>query len=214
MSEHEERENVLIGHIAEVLRAPEPTAPDFTARLMAVVNAVSRSALALAGAQSGARAGARVWWRRRRTIQLSLSPLGALSLGAGLAALALVADLTMRGSRAPAERTTLASAATSTAQNATAHIDTVHLVRFVFMAPKASSVTMVGDFNNWNRVVTPLRRSGAGGTWTVSVSLPAGPHQYAFVVDGTAWTPDPASTTTVSDDFGTTTSVIAVGGAS
>lgn len=210
MSEHDERENVLIEHIADVLRAPEPTAPDFTARLMALANGEPRSALA----QPGAHAGARGWWRRRRIIHLSLSPLGALSIGAGLAALALFADLTMRHGSTPAARTTLAAAATSASQSATAHADTVHLVRFVFMAPKASSVTMVGDFNNWNRAATPLRRTGAGGAWTVSVPLPAGPHQYAFIVDGTAWTSDPASTTTVSDDFGTMTSVIAVGGAS
>ena len=73
---------------------------------------------------------------------------------------------------------------------------------------------MVGDFNNWDRTATPLRRMGSSGTWGVTVPLLPGPHQYAFVVDGTAWTPDPASTTTVSDDFGTLTSLIAVGGAS
>jgi len=73
---------------------------------------------------------------------------------------------------------------------------------------------MVGDFNNWDRSVTPLRRVGLAGTWTVSVALPSGLHQYAFIVDGTEWTPDPASSTTVSDEFKTTTSLIAVGGAS
>jgi hypothetical protein len=40
-----------------------------------------------------------------------------------------------------------------------------------------------------------------------------GSHQYAFVIDGTKWVADPAAGTSVTDDFGTTTSVLTVGGA-
>jgi hypothetical protein len=210
MSEHDECEDGLIDRVAEVLRAAEPAAPDFTVRLMAAVSAEALSTTA----QQGPRRVARGWWRRRRTVQLSLSPLGALALAAGLAGFAVFADITMRASNAPVLRTAFGGTAASAPHKASTPPDTVHLVRFVFMAPQASSVAMVGDFNNWDRAVTPLRRTGSGGTWTVSVPLPPGPHQYAFVVDGTSWTPDPASTTTVRDDFGTLTSVISIGGAS
>jgi hypothetical protein len=161
---------------------------------MAVVNAEAGRAMAQRS---------RSWWRRRRTVQLSLSPLGALAAVAVFSAFAVLGTISVRRSSAPPASVALGARA-----------DTVHVVRFVFLAPDASSVTMVGNFNDWNRRVTPLRRTGAAGTWAVSVPLPPGPHQYAFIVDGTTWTPDPAAATTVTDDFGTKTSVIAVGGAS
>ena len=210
MSEHDEREDGLIDGVAEVLRAAEPAAPDFTARLMAVVNAEARRAIALHDPISDACG----WWRRRRTVRLSLSPLGALATAAGLAGLAVLGTITVRGWSAPPVRTVVGGAAAPASREAGTQPDTVHLVRFVFLAPSASSVAMVGDFNNWNRGVTPLRRTGSAGAWTVSVPLPPGLHQYAFIVDGTTWTPDPATATTVTDDFRTMTSVIAVGGAS
>lgn len=210
MSEHDEREDLLIERISRVLRAPEPTAPYFTERVMAFTRADTWNEMAPPDPRSGARG----WWRRRRTLELSLSPLRALVIAAGLAMFALLADIGVRHRNASDDRTAVARTALSASHNATAIRDTVHVVRFVFMAPQASSVTMVGDFNNWDRAVTPLRRTGSGGTWTVSVSLPPGPHQYAFIIDGSSWTPDPASTMTVSDDFGTLTSVVAVGGAS
>ena len=201
MSEHDEHADVLIERISEVLRAPEPTAPRFTERVMASARADGRSHIAKQDQHTTARG----WWRRRRTLQLSVSPIGALAIAAGIAMIAVVTEIVARRNGA-ADRSTVA--------RASAVPDTVHLVRFVFMAPEASSVAMVGDFNNWDRSVTPMRRTGAPGTWTATVPLPRGPHQYAFVIDGSAWTPDPASTTTVSDDFGTQTSVIAVGGTS
>ena len=209
MSEHDEHVDALMEQIAEVLRAPEPAASDFTTRLMARAEADSRSALA----QHAAVFGAHGWWRRRRTIRLSVSPLGALSIAAGLATFAVLANLAMHNTSAPLARTTPVAAATSALPAADARIDTVHEVRFVFRAPRASSVTMVGDFNNWDSAITPLHRTDAEGTWTVSVTLPPGAHQYAFVVDGKSWMPEPASATMVNDDFGTLTSVIAVGDA-
>jgi 1,4-alpha-glucan branching enzyme len=115
---------------------------------------------------------------------------------------------------APPDGTAAIAAATAPSPLTGARRDTVHVVRFVFLAPHASSVVMVGDFNNWDRGLTQLRRVGVEGAWTVSVSLPPGLHQYAFIVDGTEWTPDPAASTTVSDEFKTTTSLIDVGGAS
>jgi len=207
MSEQDDGKDVIIEHIADVLRAPEPTATDFTARLMAV-------AKAMPPATADTRSKVGTWWTRRRTVQFSITPVGALTIAAGIALFAAFAGTSMRQRNVPAASSALASTATVPPRSASVHTDTVRLVRFVFMSPGARSVTMVGDFNNWDRTATPLRRMGSSGTWGVTVPLLPGPHQYAFVVDGTVWTPDPASTTTVSDDFGTLTSLIAVGGAS
>jgi 1,4-alpha-glucan branching enzyme len=49
------------------------------------------------------------------------------------------------------------------------------------------------------------------GVWSVDVALPPGRHEYAFVMDGKRWSPDPAADR-VSDDFGTESSVVVVGG--
>jgi hypothetical protein len=56
-------------------------------------------------------------------------------------------------------------------------------VRFVFVAPGASHVSVVGDFNQWNADAMPLRRL-SDGTWIVDVPLGPGRYAYSFVVDG------------------------------
>src|SRR2546430_2298145 len=113
MSEDDEREDVLIEHIARVLRAPEPTAPRFTERVMASARADSWNEVAPADVRSGAWS----WWRRRRTIQFSVSPLRALVIAAGLAMFAVLADITVRHTSASGDRTnpaqTVASGSTA-----------------------------------------------------------------------------------------------------
>jgi AMP-activated protein kinase-like protein len=80
-------------------------------------------------------------------------------------------------------------------------------VRFVLVAPDAKAVSLAGTFNQWNARATPLVRTGANGTWTATLTLPAGQHQYAFVVDGVRWVPDPGAPA-VDDGFGRRNSVL------
>lgn len=79
-------------------------------------------------------------------------------------------------------------------------------VRFVLQAPEAQTVALAGTFNQWDSEVTPLVRSD-GGLWTATLVLPAGEHEYAFVVDGERWVPDPAAPG-VDDGFGRRNSVL------
>lgn len=79
-------------------------------------------------------------------------------------------------------------------------------VRFVLSAPDAHAVSVAGTFNQWNAAATPLVRTD-GGVWTATITLPAGEHQYAFVVDGARWVPDPAAPA-VDDGFGRRNSVL------
>lgn len=82
------------------------------------------------------------------------------------------------------------------------------MVRFVLTAPDAHTVGVAGTFNQWDASVTPLvRTEAAGGVWTATITLPAGQHQYAFVVDGARWVPDPAAPA-VADGFGRRNSVL------
>ncbi len=80
-------------------------------------------------------------------------------------------------------------------------------VRFMLVAPDARGVTLAGTFNQWDAHATPLVRSGPSGVWTATLTLPAGQHQYAFVVDGVRWVPDPAAPA-VNDGFGRRNSVL------
>jgi hypothetical protein len=82
-------------------------------------------------------------------------------------------------------------------------------VRFVFVAPYASRVALVGDFNKWNPNVMPMRRSADGRAWMIDVPLAPGRHVYSFVVDGDL-APDPAAPRAGDDDFGVPSSVVLV----
>ena len=87
----------------------------------------------------------------------------------------------------------------------------LRLVQFVLRAPKASQVTVVGDFNQWDPVATPMMRR-QGGAWTAAIPVSPGRHVYAFIVDGDRWVADPAAPLAPEDGFGIRNSVIVVGG--
>jgi 1,4-alpha-glucan branching enzyme len=86
----------------------------------------------------------------------------------------------------------------------------------VLVAPQASTVSVVGDFNNWDAQATPMSRALAGGTWSVRIPLPAGRHVYAFVVNGangtSQWVADPTAPLAPEDGLGAPNSVVLVGG--
>jgi hypothetical protein len=86
----------------------------------------------------------------------------------------------------------------------------VRQVEFVLLAPQASQVMLVGDFNGWSPGATPLRTSERGGIWSVTVPLTPGRHEYAFLVDGKQWLPDPGAPRAPADDFGVPNSVLTV----
>lgn len=206
MFKEDEEERAFIERISKSLRAAEALAPDFMDRLGAAVRADGEGAPGSAHDPD-----AHVpWWRKRTTIRVSLSPLGGLALAAGLGAVIVLGALALRTVGDHGAGLVMSGRSVRTAA---VHTDTVHIVRFVFVAPRATSVALVGDFNNWRREATPLRPTGSDGIWSVTVPMSSGSHQYAFVINGTEWVADPAAGTSVTDDFGTTTSVLTVGGA-
>ncbi len=84
-------------------------------------------------------------------------------------------------------------------------------VTFVFRAPGASRVCLVGDFNGWDADATPLRRAALGDMWTAQVPLRHGLHAYAFVTDGSDWSFDPSAPLAPEATFGRRNSVVVVG---
>jgi hypothetical protein len=84
-------------------------------------------------------------------------------------------------------------------------------VRFTVVAPGATTVSIVGDFNHWQPAALPLRRSADGRIWEVEIRLPLGRYSYAFLIDGKL-APDPTAPRAGDDDFGAPNSVIMVRG--
>jgi len=109
------------------------------------------------------------------------------------------AVLVMRGSARSPVPTRLAGAAQA------------QLVRFTLVAPGASRVSIVGDFNKWDPSALPLRRSADGQSWEVEIPLQPGRYAYSFVVDGTL-ARDPSAPQAADDDFGQPNSVVLVKG--
>jgi 1,4-alpha-glucan branching enzyme len=75
-------------------------------------------------------------------------------------------------------------------------------------------VSLVGTFNRWDPTATPMERTPTGGTWSVVIPLSAGRYEYAFVVDGKHWLPDPSAPLAPVDGLGAPNSVVLVRGSS
>lgn len=84
--------------------------------------------------------------------------------------------------------------------------DTV-VVRFELDAPKARTVSVVGDFNNWQPEGMVMHKKS--GMWEISIPLRRGEvYTYNFLVNGRSWIPDPSSLYRVRDGFGGEKSVL------
>lgn len=180
----------LIDRAIETLREPVRLDHGLDQRIMAELE---RGPAPRAGAQR--LWSAWEWLRRGRTV--TVSPLGGLAAAAALAALILVG----RWGAARLEDSAPPAAALEAAA-----------VQFVLVAPGASTVTVVGDFNDWSATATPLHQAPGDGVWTVTVPVPPGRYRYGFLVDGAQWVRDPAAPPALEDDFGRPNSVVTVRG--
>jgi chromosome partitioning protein len=82
-------------------------------------------------------------------------------------------------------------------------------VVFVTLYPRADSVQIAGDFNNWQPEETPMQKVGDGGAWQTKLSLSPGRYHYRLVVDG-QWQQDPYNELTELNPFGEFNSIIEV----
>jgi hypothetical protein len=185
MPDERERNDDAFGErLGRVLQAREEFSNDFERELVAAIRADAPIEKRL---EPRHRTLAASWWVAPKSVRLS--PLVALTLAASIATMAVGLTLAAKSGAAR---------------------DQFNVVRFVFVGD-AQSVTLVGDFNAWREDATPLEASSAGrALWTVSVPLPRGRHEYAFIIDGKRWVADPFAPST-SDEFNTASSVITVG---
>ena len=121
------------------------------------------------------------WLGRPRAVTVRLRPVWTLALAAGLTAVLLLPF--QNGSPRPAG-------------------NAEGVAQFVGHFPGARSVEVVGSFNDWSRGMLHLNDDDGDGIWHGAAVLPAGQHEYMFVVDGERWVPDPLAGRYVDDGFG------------
>jgi 1,4-alpha-glucan branching enzyme len=81
-------------------------------------------------------------------------------------------------------------------------------VTFKFQADPEKNIFVAGTFNEWQPGKTRLKGNG-NGEYSVTLKLPAGRHEYKFVVED-SWCADPQNPEAVPNDCGSTNSVIVV----
>jgi hypothetical protein len=133
------------------------------------------------------------FWTTRQ-VSFQFRPAYGLLAAAAVVALAVLSPYGWRSSDDSA------SAASST-------VEPKLFVQFRLQAPDASNVRLAGSFTNWQPQYE--LHQAAPGTWTITLSLPPGVHDYVFVVDGQRWMPDPYAQA-VDDGFGGTNSRLAL----
>jgi 1,4-alpha-glucan branching enzyme len=82
-------------------------------------------------------------------------------------------------------------------------------VQFDLSVQPGSQVFVVGTFNNWNPTATPMKDNPGSGHCKATLSLPAGRHEYKFVVNG-VWIIDSNCKDWAPNGYGALNSVVAV----
>ncbi len=82
-------------------------------------------------------------------------------------------------------------------------------VEFAVLYPKAQTVQLAGDFNNWKPENTPLLKSDPNGRWNIELELDGGVYHYRYVVDG-RWQQDPYNNNVETNPYGELNSVLEV----
>jgi hypothetical protein len=143
-----------------------------------------------------------LWHRVLEPRPIRLSPAASALIAAGLVGVGVIAGV-LGHAHGPAFTTGPSRVAVAPIPSRSSS-DTI--VEFVFFAPHAANVSVVGDFNGWDSTRTPMARASNRSFWTVTLPLTAGRHLYSFVVDG-SWSADPNAPLAPDDGFGHANSV-------
>jgi 1,4-alpha-glucan branching enzyme len=91
--------------------------------------------------------------------------------------------------------------------------DDTDMCEVSFTAPKnigASTVSLVGDFNDWNPGANPMKQLKDGG-FSVTIKLKAGSeYQFRYLLDGHRWENDWEADKYAPNEYGVENSVVVV----
>lgn len=80
---------------------------------------------------------------------------------------------------------------------------------FTYENATATKVSIVGNFNDWNKDANPMVKEN--GNWKATISLKPGKHEYQFVLNDTDWIVDPKQAISVKNKYEGMNSVIEIG---
>jgi 1,4-alpha-glucan branching enzyme len=81
-------------------------------------------------------------------------------------------------------------------------------VTLALKAPHAEAVYLMGDFNQWDEKVHPMKQE-KDGTWKKTILVEPGKYEYRFLVDG-EWRNDPSNDQICPNCFGTVNNILDV----
>lgn len=198
---HDEEFDPFMAEIARELKRPVAFDARFDERVMA---ALEPAVIPI----TVHRAAARPWYRR--TFSFSVSQVAGLAAAAAL--VGVVAMNVMKPGATPGAALAVRADSEMTLQPvADVVTDENALVQqqFILVAPSASSVALVGDFNDWDASRLKMERVSADGAWSITLPLPPGRYEYQFEVDGKLRVTDPTRPQS-SSEFGSANSVVTV----
>lgn len=151
------------------------------------------------------------WYRR--TLSVTVTPLRALATAAALTG--IVAFSLVRARSTPdtqvARLPDHSLIMTPVANTTPAPGSDVEQKQFIIMVPGAKTVSLVGDFNDWDATKTPMERVSDDGAWSVTLPLHAGRYEFQYEIDGVRRMTDPSRLQT-SSDFGSPNSIVTIEG--
>ncbi|MGC9325981.1 MAG: isoamylase early set domain-containing protein [Desulfomonilia bacterium] len=87
------------------------------------------------------------------------------------------------------------------------YLKTKPVCKVTFTLPKtmsrsASSVFIVGEFNDWNHLASPMKVQ-KNGSFSITLNLPKGrEYQFRYLLDGSTWENDDSADRYVRTQFG------------
>lgn len=150
---------------------------------------------------------AQPWWRHAIAWMVAPQPLQVRPASLAFGGAAALAAVLLLNQSEPAA--VYAPVNNSVQQVANTGVPVIY-VQFAFADRSAKTVTVAGDFNDWNAETTQLRDTDGDGVWTGLIALRPGRHKYMFVVNGERWVTDPEAESYVDDGFGMRNAVIAI----
>ena len=188
----------FIDQIAAELKRPVRLDPRFDERVMEALNAPDVIPL------HPTRQARRPWIVRPWTLRVS--PIGAFAAAAALVGIVALGSWQLSS----VEQVQVASGQFGENLTPVANTGEEPLVvhQLTYYHKDLQSVSVVGDFNDWNDDSTSLVEVSPG-VWTVSLRLRPGVYEYQFILNGKQRVTDPTMPQT-SSDFGSPNSVVKV----
>lgn len=146
------------------------------------------------------------WYRRSFAVP---APLGGLAVAAAVAGIAAIGILATREPSAPQVAAVTGMEVRPVADVKVDRSSELQPTQFILTDATAKSVSLIGDFNDWDAGATPMVYDSTHAAWSVTVPLIPGLHQYQFLVDGTRHVNDPVAPQ-MNGDFGSPNSVVTV----